>query len=67
MSDSQNEFDLFPTRPDEGAASSDEVFKCRNCGSMYPTEGKSEGTCPVCGHTCTRDSCMVTFASNEGY
>ncbi len=67
MTDSQRNSDFFPTMPDEGAASSDEVFKCWNCGHMYETNGQDQGTCPVCGQTCTRDRCAVLFASNEGY
>ncbi len=67
MIDDQRTPDLFPVRPDEAAASTDEVFKCWNCGTMYPTEGESEGQCPVCGKTCTNEICLVTFASNQGY
>lgn len=67
MSYFENNPDLFPVRPDEGAASADEVFKCWNCGAMYPTDGEFEGECPVCGKTCTREACSVTFASNVDY
>lgn len=67
MQASRNEPNSYPTRPDQGAASSEEVFKCWSCGSEYATEGQSEGTCLVCGQTCTRDRCQVSFASNEGY
>ncbi|MBI4497207.1 MAG: hypothetical protein HY689_04825 [Chloroflexi bacterium] len=47
--------------------SSEESFKCRNCGYTYPTEGQQERVCPECGHTCTRDSCRVYYASTEDF
>lgn len=45
----------------------EEVFRCPRCGEMYPTDGKDEGTCPVCGTHCTREKCKVLHASNEGF
>ena len=67
MPDNQNRPNSFPTKPDEGATSSSEVFKCWNCGTMYPTSGQSEGQCPVCGESCSRERCEVLDASNEGF
>jgi len=57
----------IPMEPSEKIATSVESFRCWNCGEMYPTDGRNEGRCPVCGQTCTRERCEVLFASNEGY
>lgn len=51
-------------RPEDRAY---ETFTCFRCGEMFPTEGKDRNTCPVCGQECTRDTCTVSFTSNEGF
>jgi rRNA maturation endonuclease Nob1 len=53
--------------PSLGQATSEESFKCWNCGLMYATEGRAEARCPSCGQTCTREKCMVSQSSNEDY
>jgi rRNA maturation endonuclease Nob1 len=47
--------------------SSEEDFRCPHCGDMYPTEGKDEGVCPVCGTRCTREKCTVMEASSVDF
>jgi hypothetical protein len=53
--------------PSLAKATTEEMFKCRNCGCEYATEGKNEGACPVCNQVCTRQSCRVGCFSNEGF
>lgn len=45
----------------------EEVFHCPHCGEDFPTNGKNEGDCPVCGTHCDREKCHVRNASNEGF
>ena len=47
--------------------STEEDFRCPTCGEMFPTNGEDEGDCPVDGTHCTRDTCLVIVASNEGF
>ena len=57
----------FPMEPSLGQATSEESFKCWNCGLMYATNGRAEAHCPTCGETCTRERCVVSQSSNEDY
>ena len=58
---------IEPMEPSLAQATSSEMFRCSKCGCEFETEGKNEGPCPCCTNTCTRDSCRVMNASNEGF
>lgn len=45
----------------------EESFRCPTCGEMFPTNEEDEGDCPVDGTHCTRETCLVLDASNEGF
>lgn len=44
-----------------------EMYKCPTCGAMFPTDGKDEWDCPDDGTHCTRETCTVLYASDEGF
>jgi rubrerythrin len=57
--------DAMPVPGETG--STEEDFRCPQCGEMFPTDGKDENDCPVCGTHCTRDKCLVLKASDVGF
>lgn len=42
-------------------------YKCSQCGNMFEPENKVKTNCPVCGNSCSKDSCKFVHSSNEGY
>ncbi|MCR6544397.1 hypothetical protein [Dehalobacterium formicoaceticum] len=42
-------------------------FKCAQCGNMFEPQKKGPSNCPLCGNSCTPDSCELINSSNEGY
>ena len=54
--------------PEPGdTGSTEEMFRCPRCGTVFPTDGEDEGECPNDGTRCTRDHCLVITESNVGY
>jgi rubrerythrin len=41
-------------------------FKCSTCGATFATKA-TEAECPICGNTCSAESCQVIDASDEDY
>lgn len=44
-----------------------ESFKCNMCGNTFARDGNSVQKCPVCGSSCSLETCPSYGASNEGY
>ena len=54
--------------PEPGATGSTaEMFHCPVCGMDFPTDGEDEKECPIEGHICTRDTCIVRGASDVDF
>jgi len=43
------------------------MYQCAKCGRMFEPENKENSTCPVCGNTCSTNSCRIVDGSNEDY
>jgi len=41
-------------------------FKCPQCGTLFAVKNET-ASCPVCGNTCSAQTCQVLDASDEGY
>lgn len=48
-------------------ATSPRSFKCSRCGNMFAIGDRNDAVCDVCGNRCTTNSCLVLYASDEGY
>ncbi len=59
--------DREPINPSADRPSSEESYKCRNCGRSFPVGDGTQAACPTCGQTCTRETCQVVVTSNQGY
>jgi hypothetical protein len=53
--------------PSAVGPSSEESYKCSNCGTSFPVGEGTQAKCPTCGKTCTRETCQVVVTSNQGY
>jgi rubrerythrin len=42
-------------------------FKCSQCGNLFEPKKQSSTDCPICGNTCSSDTCKMVDSSNEDY
>ncbi len=59
--------DREPVNPSADLPTSEESYKCAQCGTSFPVGDATQAKCPTCGKTCTRDTCQVVVTSNQGY
>jgi hypothetical protein len=67
MQESQHNVSNAECNPSSRETSTEESFKCSQCGDSYPTDGLKSKECPVCGRVNKRGVDKIVFPSNEGY
>ena len=42
-------------------------YKCSQCGNMFEPKNQETTNCPICGNSCSADTCKMVDSSNEDY